>query len=530
MNSHEETQERPNNNEAFSPWPHDASSPTVANSGTLPAVPTPARVARQHFPVLESQPWTSFLLLILFLHIASGCGYTLSAVWQDNLVLRTYYATSPDAPPNRIPFVHPFIQTFFILLGQAVNLPIAIGIRWSRFSSQRRSTTNDVLPPPTQTPHEISRLRRVMVFMVLTSFMETAETTMCIFSLTLMDASVFSMMRISQLLFATGLQVFVIPRFEIFFASYLRRGGSDSIELEHSAAVNNTAVVSHYSHHDEEDEEVEPPTRLAERRPLFTPVHFSNNQLAGLCSVVIGVLIVSAAAQYELERSPTADVMMHHSALSTALGCVLVLAAMCILSTQMAVHEYVLRNYNDVIEPIEMIGFQGLGCVVFSLVSIGCINQFGGHSVHDDVVQFLFQISDGWMAPLSLATLVFCTTIVDGTGTYLTRAMTANVRPALQPMRSAVIWIVGLISHTSSFSLIRLLGFTMSAVGAMVFKKMITPPTWLSIDPKKSSVVLTNSKIEQDKVTTTSSPLTRPTSPRTAVSVGCIPMPVTRER
>lgn len=268
--------------------------------------------------------------------------------------------------------------------------------------------------------------------------MEVTETSLCVMSLTLMDPSVFSMIRITQLLFATAIQVFLLPR--------MRNWQRQKI----SASRNLTGR--------EEEEQAK-----WAKRTIIPSVRFTRTQYFGLFCVVAGVLVVYLAASEE-STNPT-------SAANTLLGTVLVLIAMVTLSLETAVQEHVLTNYGDVLEPMEMIGLQGVSCTLWSLLIIGCANMIS-NAPHDDIVLFLAQVSDGWQGPLSVVCVVFCTMGVDCTGTYLTRAMTANVRPALQPLRSGIIWLVGLSTGASHYSLVRLFGFLTSALGSMLFKQM----------------------------------------------------------
>lgn len=509
---------------------------TAASASMLPpqllsspsAATAPMSMAMAPDTGAPTSGWTSTLLLVVALHLASGCGYTMSVVWQNHLVLRTTLQKDPVVV--RRPFAHPFIQAFFILVGQGVNLPIALAIRWMSFAAGPSASTNAA---PSPIPHLVSRLRHVMFLLVISSLLETIETTLLIMSLTLMDASVFSMIRISQLVFATTLQAFVLPLLRSkdsdgmcgVAARSMKwiirrcRGGGGGLALHSPSAASSppTATCENSNGTGSGEDVVEasaspssataaasypsssPPsssTNVARDSantmdeaqfgsPMFPPVYFSRGQLIGLACVVAGVLTVFFAAETEtMAAAASGVVVLSHTPLSTAIGCGLVLFAMLILSIELAMHEHILRNYHDVVNPMELIGIQGLACAVWSFLTVALINT-ESVGLHDDLTEFLVQMSDGWVAPLSLMSLIFCATAVDASGTYLTKFMSANVRPALQPIRSALIWTIGLLTATSTFSLIRLTGFSLSVFGALVFKRMISPfPTWLHVGPE----------------------------------------------
>ena len=81
----------------FSPLPAvETIQPTdEATADAAPNVaPSPATTTNDVSPFASN--WTGSLLFVLLLHLVCGCGYTLSLVWQNNLMLRTSFSEEGD--------------------------------------------------------------------------------------------------------------------------------------------------------------------------------------------------------------------------------------------------------------------------------------------------------------------------------------------------------------------------------------------------------------------------------------------------
>ena len=153
------------------------------------------------------------------LHIATGASDTLGLTWQSVTMARGERLS------------HPFIQSFLVLFGQALNLALSfvhVFREWNHSSS-----------PPTKT--EASVLLKLHGMLILTGVSEAIETALTTTALYLMDPSVFSMIRMTQLLFAFVIQRYIVPAIRVCRRSRVVTAEHDAQPL---VSVSETAKFS----------------------------------------------------------------------------------------------------------------------------------------------------------------------------------------------------------------------------------------------------------------------------------------------
>lgn len=389
-----------------------------------------------------SVDWNMTLWGLLVIQLASGCGYTLAIAWQDSLLIPTSHQGALR------PFTYPLIQTVLLMFGQSLNLAMARWTGESLVSKARESQPSadgghgdddDITDTITGAARRKSQW--LWCGITATACIEVLQCFMSVASLSRITPSVYSMMRMLQLLFAAGLQTTVIPH---YFAPLLRR-----VPPWAGVEINESFIKS-----------------LA-----ASAVQFSRRQLQGLCLVLMGVAIVFDSVRHESFADPSNRAVSPSSS-SVVMGCVIVLLAVALLAVEVAAQEHMIRSCSDVIGPVEFVGRQGtVGCVV-SLSVLG-FSALCGDGM-DEMSAFWFQLTQGGAQPaLSIVVLIVATTALDASGTFLTKYLTANVRPALQPLRSLLLWTIGVSCGRERFAMERFLGFVTSVVGVIIFKKML---------------------------------------------------------
>jgi hypothetical protein len=352
-------------------------------------------------------PWTVSLIAMVGAHVLSGVIYTFAVGVEDRMMV----PSSGGAPPHS--FAHPVVQTLLLMVGQSLNLPLAwiVHVRSSRTDRHRSHLTSE-------------SLRRLVWWLLVLACIDVSQAIIGIYSISLVDPSVFSMIRISQLVFIAVLQCGVLPRLK-------------------SAACGDV---------------------------VFPVVSFTKAQLFGLAGVMVGVAMVCDAASREASSASS----------STLFGCALVLGSAMLLSVELTATEYLLRHFS--VSPLVFIGGQGAASSVICAVVLLAVNlwmnvfpsTYSTGGLWDSVPDFVSQMhSGGASAVIPVISMMLATTVLDATGTYLTYSMTANVRPALQPLRSSLLWVLSLCLSMASFSWERLWGFFLSVLGALVFKKLV---------------------------------------------------------
>jgi hypothetical protein len=389
----------------------------------------PLAVAQLSQPALavEAEEVSHVVLAIVVLHLVAGAAYTLAISWQNMMTI------------NGVSFSHPYIQTFVVLAGQGLNLPISMLI--DRCCSSDAKPESPASPSRRNLSRDEHRRTQTKIFVILfvTSITETLECLLGIVALTMMDASVFSMLRITQLLFAAFLQKVIIPCIK---SLHQRRRVTPEVETQ----------------------PFESETRFAK---------YTASEYFGLFMIVVGVFLVFLSRQSWFPGvSQTSS-----SKSNDAVGVVLLLSSMAILAAQAAAYEYILTQYPEEVTPLQLIGYQGVWSTAHSLLVVIVVYQVVGMESENPQL-FLQQLRDGGWAPAT-AVVLSCigVTVTDATGTVLTKKLSANTRPALQPIRTAMIWLFSLAVNLIKFNPMQLAGFGISTVGSLLFKKMIHLPS-----------------------------------------------------
>ena len=366
---------------------------------------------------------------LVLVHLIAGAAYTLAISWQNGMTV------------NNASFSHPYIQCFFVLLGQGLNLPISMLMGKCRRSSGEPPAAVSQSPIRYMS-REDHRRTQIKIFCVLfvTSITETIETALGVVALTMMDASVFSMLRITQLLFAALLQKLVIPCIK---------------NLRHRRTVVPEGTTMPF------DSE----TKHAK---------YSIAEYFGLALIFVGVFLVFASKQTWFP-GVTATTQGSQSS-NNVIGVVLLLASMAILAAEAAVYEYILNEYPDEIDSLQLIGYQGAWCTIHTIFLVLFVYMVLDVSSESPRL-FLEQLRDGgWMPTTAVVLSCVGVTATDATGTVLTKLLSANTRPALQPVRTAIIWLFSLATNLVQFNPLQLAGFVISTFGSLMFKKMIHLP------------------------------------------------------
>jgi len=203
---------------------------------------------------------------------------------------------------------------------------------------------------------------------------------------------------------------------------------------------------------------------------LFSMVFLGRKQekfhFIGVGLVFTGLTVVSFSALIN------GDSIQMESKLHAMMGLIFCVSAQIFQATMIVYEEKVMKNADLEVEPLQMVGMEGLwGCII-GVVLLSGLNATGIESTS----VALYQLSSS--ATLTMATIgsIFSIAFFNWSGITVTQKASATSRSTIDSSRTIIIWMIELALHWNSFNILQLIGFMFLAAGTMIYNQIIDVP------------------------------------------------------
>jgi len=186
----------------------------------------------------------------------------------------------------------------------------------------------------------------------------------------------------------------------------------------------------------------------------------------GVFLVFLGLTVVSLSAFHK--GGPVELGSMHQ----VALGLGFTICAQLFQASMLVYEEKVMKNADYHVEPMQMVGMEGLwGCVIGVVLLTG-LNYTGG----EDTFGAVYQMQHSTPLLLSIIGSIFSIAFFNWSGITVTQKASATARSTIDSSRTILIWVVELALHWNKFNPEQMLGFFLLASGTMIYNQIIELP------------------------------------------------------
>jgi len=203
---------------------------------------------------------------------------------------------------------------------------------------------------------------------------------------------------------------------------------------------------------------------------LFSMIFLGRKQekfhLVGVGLVFMGLTIVSLSTLLN-GQAITVESKAH-----ALLGLALCIGAQIFQASMLVFEEKVMKNADYQVEPLQMVGMEGLfGCII-GVVLLAGLNVTG----IENTGAAMYQMSQS--VPLTISVLLSIASIAffNWSGITVTQKASATSRSTIDSSRTILIWMIELALHWNSFSILQLFGFVFLAAGTMIYNQIIEIP------------------------------------------------------
>ncbi|KAI2626656.1 hypothetical protein GGR54DRAFT_479250 [Hypoxylon sp. NC1633] len=204
-------------------------------------------------------------------------------------------------------------------------------------------------------------------------------------------------------------------------------------------------------------------------------------QWVSLVGVVIGVMLVGLAGvlwpDAKAEATATEDISAE--AFRAALGIIMIAGAQIFTATQFVLEEFLLERSS--IDPIEVVGWEGLFGLAFTLIAMLVLHLTVGRS--DAGRNGMFDMVEGFQQmgenKIILVTSFLIMMSIGGFnffGLSVTRGVSATARSTIDSCRTLFIWIVSLGLGWETFKGLQVAGFALLVYFTFLFNGVVQPP------------------------------------------------------
>jgi drug/metabolite transporter (DMT)-like permease len=218
---------------------------------------------------------------------------------------------------------------------------------------------------------------------------------------------------------------------------------------------------------------------------LFSMVFLGQRQekyhFIGVGLVFLGLTTVSFSALIN------GDAVSIESKFNALLGLFFCVSAQIFQASMLVYEEKVMKNADYEVEPLQMVGMEGLwGCII-GVVLLAGFNVTGIESTSLAMGQMASSV------PLVMTVIGSCFSIAffNWSGITVTQRASATARSTIDSSRTILIWVIELALHWNSFNILQLLGFVFLASGTMIYNQIIEVPGLDAIEAKKEKEPLT---------------------------------------
>ncbi|KAI4866911.1 hypothetical protein F4820DRAFT_415410 [Hypoxylon rubiginosum] len=220
---------------------------------------------------------------------------------------------------------------------------------------------------------------------------------------------------------------------------------------------------------------------------VFLRRHLYLFQWISLVGVVAGVALVGLAgvvwpdakAEVTDALSRAAEDAAAAEALRAALGVVLIAGAQIFTATQFVLEEFLLERSS--IEPIEVVGWEGLFGLAFTLIGMLVLHLVVGRT---DAGRYgMFDMVEGFREMMEYRavgiTSIFIMISIGGFnffGLSVTRSVSSTARSTIDSCRTLFIWMVSLGLGWETFKWLQVAGFALLVYFTFLFNGIVQPP------------------------------------------------------
>merc|ERR1719160_567232 len=155
-----------------------------------------------------------------------------------------------------------------------------------------------------------------------------------------------------------------------------------------------------------------------------------------------------------------------------ALGLGFTIGAQLFQASMLVYEEKVMKNADYHVEPMQMVGMEGLwGCVI-GIVLLTGLNITG----IEDSRGAMYQMQNSMPLLMSIIGSIFSIAFFNWSGVTVTQKASATARSTIDSSRTILIWVVELALHWNKFNPEQMLGFVLLASGTMIYNQIIVLP------------------------------------------------------
>lgn len=195
----------------------------------------------------------------------------------------------------------------------------------------------------------------------------------------------------------------------------------------------------------------------------------------GVFLVFLGLTVVSLSALHK-----SGPVVLGSSS-HVMMGLAFTISAQVFQASMLVYEEKVMKGTDYHVEPMQMVGMEGLwGCVIGVVLLTG-LNITG----IEDSRGAMYQMANSM--PLALACIgsIFSIAFFNWSGVTVTQKASATARSTIDSSRTILIWVVELALHWNKFNPEQMLGFVLLASGTMIYNQIIVIPGFQDKEQQK---------------------------------------------
>jgi len=209
---------------------------------------------------------------------------------------------------------------------------------------------------------------------------------------------------------------------------------------------------------------------------IFLGRRQENFHLLGVGLVFCGLTVVS------LSTLLTGDAVSIESKTHAMLGLAFCIGAQVFQASMLVFEEKVMKNLEYEVEPLQMVGMEGLfGCII-GVVLLAGLNITG----IENTGAAIYQMSQSGPLTISIILSIASIAFFNWSGVTVTQKASATSRSTIDSSRTILIWMIELSLQWNTFNWLQLCGFVFLASGTMIYNQIIEIPG-MGRDPYETS-------------------------------------------
>merc|ERR1719161_2105645 len=172
--------------------------------------------------------------------------------------------------------------------------------------------------------------------------------------------------------------------------------------------------------------------------------------------------------------------------MASLLGLALCIGGQIFQASMIVYEEKVMKTADYDVQPLQMVGMEGLWGVAIGLVLLCGLNATG----IERTSEALYQMSSSVPLLISVVASIASIAFFNWSGITVTQKASATARSTVDCSRTILIWIVELTLRWNTFSTLQLLGFVMLAFGTLIYNGIVAVPVkWLAEEEETKEIL-----------------------------------------